>query len=307
MGSENEQVVKFFIMEAREHLESMESALDHLDEVVHEYEECNTVYRNAHTIKGGAAMLGYESIRRVSLMLENCFKHLREHPAPMDERCQTEFTMGIKLLGTLITKLEGGSYDDEGLGKAVDQAEPTLTALYDYVKAGTSAGAAKPELPANFSAQVMAVLKQMVVIFKQPPSAKGRKHLDLLCQKLIQLGQGNGAWTQLIETTRGAIANPKVSPGAMAPLVVRELKQGCELLSVGKGDLLSPSDALGKLAVPVAAAAPAAATPAAAPTEGNQLVMARDPKSAARALIGAFSKPELMQIAKYLAMAAKKP
>ena len=58
MGSENEQVVKFFIMEAQEHLESMEAALDHLDEVVHEYEECNTVYRNAHTIKGGAAMLG---------------------------------------------------------------------------------------------------------------------------------------------------------------------------------------------------------------------------------------------------------
>ena len=301
----------------------MEAALDHLDEVVHEYEECNTVYRNAHTIKGGAAMLGYESIRRVALMLENCFKYLREHPAPMDDRCQKEFTTGIKLMGTLISKLEAGTYDDEGLGKAVDQAEPVLTALYEYVKAGTSAGAAQAALPANFNAQVMAVLKQMVVVFKQPPSAKGRKHLDLLCQKLVQLGQGNATWTRLIEATRGAIANPKVSPGALAPLVVRELKQGSELLAVGKGELLSPSEALKKLAVPVAptaasssaasapapAAASAASTPAppAAAPAADQLVMPRNTKAVAKTLIGAFSKPQLMEIAKYLAMAAKKP
>ncbi|MEM9245277.1 MAG: Hpt domain-containing protein [Cyanobacteria bacterium P01_F01_bin.153] len=303
MGSENEQVVKFFIMEAKEHLESMESALDHLDEVVHEYEECNTVYRNAHTIKGGAAMLGYESIRRVSLMLENCFKHLREHPATMDARCQKEFTMGVKLLATLISKLEGGGYDDDSLGKAVDKAEPTLTALYDYVKDGTSSSAAKAALPPNFSAQVMAVLKKMVVIFKQPPSPKGRKQLDLLCRKLIELGQGNAAWTKLIETTQGAIANPKVSPSAMAPLVVRELKQGSELMAVGKGDLLSPSEALTKLAVPVAAgSAPVQTSPA-----GDQLTMPRNTKAVAKTLIGAFSKPQLMEIAKYLAMAAKKP
>ena len=154
----------------------------------------------------------------------------------------------------------------------------------------------------------MAVLKKMVVVFKQPPSPKTRKQLDLLCQKLLQIGQGNATWTKLIETTRGAIANPRVSPGAMASLVVREIKQASELLMAGKGDLLTPSEALAKLAVPAAAAAaPAAAAPAAPAGDGDQLVMARDTKAVARTLIGAFSKPQLMEIAKYLAMAAKKP
>ena len=140
----------------------------------------------------------------------------------------------------------------------------------------------------------------------QPHTVRGQ--LDLLCQKLLQIGQGNATWTKLIETTRGAIANPRVSPGAMASLVVREIKQASELLMAGKGDLLTPSEALAKLAVPAAAAAaPAAAAPAAPAGDGDQLVMARDTKAVARTLIGAFSKPQLMEIAKYLAMAAKKP
>lgn len=324
--SGNEQVVKYFIMEANEHLEAMQAALGNLQAVIEEYEECNTIYRAAHTIKGSAAMLGFEGMRHLALLLENCFKFLRENPIKLDTRDQQDFANGVALLEKLTRALEGGTYNDQQAVPAVDSLRPSLEALYERIKkraagepetpAPAPAPAAKP-LPANFGPLVMEALKQMVVLFKQPATPELRSQLDRLCQKLLQLGDGYATWQTLIQATRRAIAHPKVPFNAIAPIVVRDLRQATELMAGGKGHSITLGPELQKFAPPTAAAAAAApaATPAApaatpspapspAPANG-QVSIPRDPKGAARILISTFPKDQLMEIARYLAAAAR--
>jgi chemotaxis protein histidine kinase CheA len=309
VGSDNAQVVKFFILEANEHLDAMDEALKDLQATVEDYESCNTVYRAAHTIKGGAAMLGFESIRRLSLLLENCFKYLREHPIPMNERCQRDFTTGITLLRSFIKVLEAGTYDDANLSGRVDAVDGPLTDLYEYIKTEGSDGG----VPADFAAKVMTGLKQMVVLFKQPPSPASRQKLVQICDQLGKLAEKCEPWQAMVMTASGAIANPRVGFAPLAPHILKELKQASELIAAGRESSVVPSATLQKLAVvPPAPAAPAPAAPAPAPAAPapaaaapKQITIPLDPKGAARAIIGAFRKDQLMELAKYLAMASR--
>jgi chemotaxis protein histidine kinase CheA len=323
--SGNEQVVKYFIMEANEHLEAMQAALGNLQAVVEEYEECNTIYRAAHTIKGSAAMLGFEGMRHLALLLENCFKYLREHPVKLDAKDHSDFSSGVALLEVLTRDLESGNYSDDRAVPAVEKLQPPLEALYVRIQkraageeepaapAAPAAAAAKP-LPPNFGPLVMEVLKHMVGLFKQPATPESRSQLDRLCQKLLQLGDGYPLWQTLIQATRRAIAHPKVPFNAIAPIVVRDVRQASELMVAGKPQSVALGPELQRFAPPAAAApaaapAPAAAAPAPAPAAAaaaqNQVTIPRDPKGAARILISSFPKDQLMEIARYLAAAAR--
>jgi chemotaxis protein histidine kinase CheA len=323
--SGNEQVVKYFIMEANEHLEAMQAALGNLQAVVEEYEECNTIYRAAHTIKGSAAMLGFEGMRHLALLLENCFKYLREHPVKLDAKDHSDFSSGVALLEVLTRDLESGNYSDDRAVPAVEKLQPPLEALYVRIQkraageeepaapAAPAAAAAKP-LPPNFGPLVMEVLKHMVGLFKQPATPESRSQLDRLCQKLLQLGDGYPLWQTLIQATRRAIAHPKVPFNAIAPIVVRDVRQASELMVAGKPQSVVLGPELQRFAPPAAAAAPAAApaaaaaAPAPAPAAAaaqNQVTIPRDPKGAARILISSFPKDQLMEIARYLAAAAR--
>ncbi len=329
--SGNEQVVKYFIMEANEHLEAMQAALKNLQAVVEEYEECNTIYRAAHTIKGSAAMLGFEGMRHLALLLENCFKYLREHPIKLDARDQGDFRDGVALLEVLTRDLESGNYSDDRAIPAAEKLKPQLEALYERIKkraageeeappAPAAAAAVGKPLPPNFGPLVMEVLKHMVGLFKQPATPESRSQLDRLCQKLLQLGDGYTTWHTMVQATRRAIAHPKVPFNAIAPIVVRDVRQAADLMASGKGNEIvlgpelkkfapaTPAAAPAAAAAPVAApaAAPAAAVPAAAPAAANgQVSIPRDPKGAARILISTFPKDQLMEIARYLAAAAR--
>ena len=310
MGSDNAQVVKFFILEANEHLDAMEESLGDLQATVEDYESCNTVYRAAHTIKGGAAMLGFESIRRLSLLLENCFKHLREHPIQMNDRCQRDFTSGISLLRSLVKTLESGQYDDGAAGKRVDEVDAPLTDLYAYIKAESSEGG----IPDDFAPKVMGGLKQMVVVFKQQPSPASRQKLIQICTALGKLAEKSQPWQAIISTASGAIANPRVGFAPLAPHILKELKQASEAIAAGRENSVVPSATLQKLAAaapasqtPPAQPSPAPAAPAtAAVSPGKTISIPVEPRGAARAIIGAFPKDKLMELARYLAMAAKK-
>ncbi|TAD80362.1 MAG: histidine kinase [Oscillatoriales cyanobacterium] len=313
-------------MEANEHLEAMQAALGNLQAVVEEYEDCNTIYRAAHTIKGSAAMLGFEGMRHLALLLENCFKYLRENPVKLSAKDHSDFSDGIALLEVLTRDLESGNYSDDRAVPAVEKLQPPLDALYTRIKkraageeepaAAPVAAAVKP-LPPNFGPLVMEVLKHMVGLFKQPATPESRSQLDRLCQRLLQLGDGYPLWQTLIQATRRAIAHPKVPFNAIAPIVVRDVRQASDLMVAGKAQAIALGPELQRFAPP-AAAAPVAATPVAtpapapapapaagAPVAANQVTIPRDPKGAARILISSFPKDQLMEIARYLAAAAR--
>ena len=154
-------------------------------------------------------------------------------------------------------------------------------------------------------------------LFKQPDTPASRQQLQAMCKRLLQLGAGIKPWQSLIQVSYKAMANPKNSYPALAPIVIKELKQASDKLQQGKANELTPTPQLQKLAmVPAATSSAPTPTPGkekekppaatkATTTTPKQITLPLEPKAAAKVLVKAFDKPQLVQLVKLLAQATR--
>ena len=356
MDAGNQRILGYFIEEAKEHLDTLEKGFLNLREVAKEPETVNEMFRAAHSVKGGAAMLGFGSLQKTAHRLEDGLKLLKEHDIEVDRNLETLFLQGFDTLRDLIEQLQGPfGLREEEAQKAVQAAEPNFVELQKYLEklvsrtpgetptpvaspptstrsaaklgANFVAVASPPtstpptstpptstrsaaKLGANFVAQVTNILKQMLQLFKQPDSPASRKKLQQYCNSLAQLGTGLESWQELVEFNSRAIANPDNSYQTLAPVVIKELKQASDQLQQGKTTAIAPSPALQKLVTPSTPSA--SPTPPPVPTTTSkttdkQLTIPLEPKAAAKAIIQAFDKKQLSQLAKLLVQAVKNP
>ncbi len=91
LPEQQQRILGYFIEEARDHLNTIEQGLLNLESTLNDSEMVNEVFRAAHSIKGGAAMLGLSSIQHTSHRLEDCFKVLKEHPVQIDQKLESLF------------------------------------------------------------------------------------------------------------------------------------------------------------------------------------------------------------------------
>lgn len=327
MDAGNQQrILGYFIEEAKEHLDTLEKGLLDLRTVVQDPERVNEMFRAAHSVKGGAAMLGFASIQKTAHRLEDSFKILKENTIKIDPKLEALFLKGYDTLKDLIEQLQGPfGLREEDAQKKMQAAEPEFAKLQNYLNSllQGGGGASPPEakkagsLPPNFVPQVTEILRQMLQLFKQQDTPASRQQLQAMCKRLLQLGAGIKPWQSLIQVSYKAMANPKNSYPALAPIVIKELKQASDKLQQGKANELTPSPQLQKLAT-VAAATPSAPTPTsgkekekppatakATTTAPKQITLPLEPKAAAKVLVKAFDKPQLVQLVKLLAQATR--
>ena len=101
------QITGYFIEEAKEHLQTIESGLLNLQTLMSDTEAVNEIFRAAHSIKGGAAMLGFSSIQHVSHNFEDYFKIMRENSTlKVDQHLQTLFLQAFDKLQELVELLQ---------------------------------------------------------------------------------------------------------------------------------------------------------------------------------------------------------
>lgn len=289
MDAENHQRIReYFIAEAKEHLETIEKGLLNLRAVMQDPEQVNEMFRAAHSVKGGAAMLGFSSIQKTAHRLEDAFKILQESDIKIDQQLETLFLEGYDTLKDLVEKLQGPfGLREEDAQKTLQAAEPSFARLQSYLKhlvsgakespiptpppvAQTKAAAASVSVPPNFASVVMESLKQMLQLFKQPETPQNRQKLQALVKRLAQAGAGIKPWQALLQVSFKAIANPQNAFGSLAPLVIKELKQASDQLQANSASSVAASPALQKLAglstapatVPEKQAAPTTATSA---------------------------------------------
>lgn len=316
-----QRILGYFIEEAKEHLDTLEKGILELRSVVKDPERVNEMFRAAHSVKGGSAMLGFESIQKTAHRLEDSFKILKENEIKVDRKLETLFLRSYDTLKDLIEQLQGpfGLREDEA-AKTMLAAEPNFVQLQAYLNsivggsdaatpAAATPAASKINLSPNFTAQVMEVLKQMLQLFKQEDTPANRQKFQLHCKRLMQLGTGIKPWQELVQVAYKAIANPKNSSQTLAPVIIKELKQASDALQAGNTKALAPSPTLQQLAgvstapKTTAAAKPAAATPT--PATAKQITIMVEPKAAAKAIVQAFDKAQLLQLAKILVQATK--
>ncbi len=327
---QQQQILRFFIEEAKEHLDTIEKGLLNLQATLADAEETNCMFRAAHSVKGGAAMLGFDSIQKTGHYLEDYFKLLKENPIKVDRKIEDLFLRGFDEMKGLVEALQSpfGLRPEDG-EQSLARSMPIFQELGDHLNALISGKAPSAGgMNAASVEQVGKILKMMLQLFKQGDNPKARQQLTILCTKLGQLDKKSQPWIVLLQTTQRAIANPKASFAMLAPVVIKELKLASDLLIAGRSAEIIPSTNLKKLlpggaastptpaaetrpaptaartAVAAAVAEPIAASMASNSAVGlatrRQITIPGDPKGAARSLLDQFSKAELIQIAEFL-------
>lgn len=301
MNDNQQRILGYFIEEAKEHLGTLEQGLLNLSAASEDSEQVDELFRAAHSIKGGGAMLGYGSIQKTAHRLEDAFKVFRDGTVNVDEKLESLFLKAFDVLQDLITRLESPEGLSEAQGKElVKGAEPQFKELQQHlnkcadIKAtmadlgDTSTETAAettvpmpskptPETPVE---RVRPLLREMLETFRGEDIPQSREDLLESCHRIQDIAKDNRNWIGLVKAAESAIANPKHSYATLAPIIIKELKQGADCLELNQADQIHPSESLTRLAN--------AATP--------QVLIPADPSAAAELLKRIFNQQQLSEL-----------
>ncbi|MGC9504245.1 Hpt domain-containing protein [Baaleninema sp.] len=300
----SEEIVRFFIEEGKEHLNTLENGLLDLQATVKDPEQVNELFRAAHSVKGGAAMLGYGSIQKVAHRLEDYFKVLRDNPINVDRQLESLFLKGMDALRELLELLQGPfGLRDEDAERTIAEVEPVFEQLQEHlnhlvegggaVEAPAAATAEEDEIPSDFAEQVIEILRQMLQVFKKAESSDTREKLSSFCQHLQELGEASEGWTSLVEAVDRSIDNTHNPYRILAPVAIVELRQNAERLADDPQAEIAPSASLMHLAEMESGA------------WTDYILVRNEPKAAFQSLTQVMEKPQLLKLAKLLYKASQ--
>jgi len=108
MTDEAADLVQSFVEDCREHLDSIESALMDIEAAGDDQnpELVNSVFRLAHSIKGGAGMLGLDNIKSLAHKLENVLHMVRSHELTPTHQVVEVLLKGFDRLTALVDNIE---------------------------------------------------------------------------------------------------------------------------------------------------------------------------------------------------------
>jgi chemotaxis protein histidine kinase CheA len=319
MDDNKQQIIHYFIEEAQEHLDTVEQGLLDLAEVISDAERVNEMFRAAHSIKGGAAMLGFEGIQATAHKLEDCFKILRDQPVPIDQKLETLFLGGYDALKALVEELANSptlSLRPEIVAEILAGSAANFVALQEYLEemlntnthdtinretpvvateATLGGGTAVMAPPVNIVAVVTNTLQQMLALFKQGDNPANRQQLASIAQSLTKIEANAPNWQALVQATTQAIVNPHNTYNAVAPLIIRELKQAGDLLAAQRDREIMVSASLQQATTTAAPVAPVAPVAPAAPA-ATQITIPVDVRGAAQGILQNFSRQQVTEL-----------
>ncbi|MBD2726816.1 response regulator [Nostoc sp. FACHB-892] len=135
LPEQQQRILGYFIEEARDHLNTIEQGLLNLEGTLNDPEMISEVFRAAHSIKGGAAMLGLTSIQHTSHRLEDCFKVLKDHPVQIDQKLESLFLGVSDTLKALLEHLSGPyGLSEDAANTLMSETEPVFQWLYQHLE-----------------------------------------------------------------------------------------------------------------------------------------------------------------------------
>lgn len=246
------QILGYFIEEASDHINTIETSLVNLQITLADSELINELFRAAHSIKGGAAMLGITAMQHVAHNLEDSFKILRDNPkSSVDQDLQTLLLSGVDTLKVLLQQIQNPTEaDDVASQEILAQSEPLFAQLKQRISnlANHHPEEAKA-LEIVFRNDIPPQLRNMLQIFKQPDRPTSREQLLSISNKLYQMGEQFelNPWCDLIQAVKLAIHNPNNTFRILAPIVIKEIKQAQEAVLNHRAIAVTPQ--LKKLAL----------------------------------------------------------
>lgn len=129
MSIDLSQFHQTFFEESLEGLETMETGLLNLSPGEVETEAVNTLFRVAHSIKGGSAMFGFSAIASLTHVMETLLDHVRAGRAGIDRLLVDALLAAVDCLReTVLAMKDGGGHDDRHLAASEAQLQNLLPA-----------------------------------------------------------------------------------------------------------------------------------------------------------------------------------
>jgi len=269
LPEDQKRILGYFIEEAKDHLNTIEQGVLNLDATIHDSEMVNEVFRAAHSVKGGAAMLGIGSMQRTAHRMEDFFKVMKESPLTPDQALESMLLQIFDGLQQQLDHLQSpyGLSDEQGqaiianLEPVFAQAEAHLTSLASRSAAAPAAAPPPTKAPAAaksdsatetsalqlvFRSDIPALLRDMLAAFKQADNEGSRQQLAQLCQRLRRFGEQLDVpqWCDLVHTIEHTVGNRNETYRALAPVVIKDLKQAQDQVLAGQVGQVAASSAL---------------------------------------------------------------
>jgi len=147
------QYMEMFLEESREHLQSLNDGLLALENDPEEVSVVNDIFRNAHTIKGMSATMGFTKIAELTHDMENVFDLLRKEQMKVNPDIMDTLFKTIDSLEQMIESVGSGGPEDVvditsfasklsalASGKSISEAEPALAPAAEAAPAAPAAG-----------------------------------------------------------------------------------------------------------------------------------------------------------------------
>src|SRR5581483_9297153 len=136
-----------FLEESREGLDIMEEHLLRLEQGSTDAELINTIFRAAHSIKGGAGTFGFTEVGQVTHLLETLLDEMRSGKRGVTDEAVSVLLESVDVVRTLLTAAERGEPHDR---EAVASLSERLAAvLKSSSPASPAASASAPGAPAQ--------------------------------------------------------------------------------------------------------------------------------------------------------------
>ncbi|MFN3926038.1 MAG: response regulator [Pseudanabaenaceae cyanobacterium] len=254
---QQQRIIGYFIEEAKEHLETIYKGLQDFSQTVKDKEAIHEMYRAAHSIKGGAAMLGVEPVRFLAYYLEDFFKVIKENQHLVPDRQLVDlFLEGYAYLPQLLKKLETNFEIPPEMSKAAIESG-TITMdklgahLHELLQAPEPSEVSLSPIE-QFASVVQAALSELHTHLAYPRTEEGVESLLRICDELYQWGEYLQVekWMGLITSVREVINNPFNSFEILATVLPENLERAAELVLAGRGEEVQSSPALQELLTP---------------------------------------------------------
>ncbi|HEY9799602.1 MAG TPA: hybrid sensor histidine kinase/response regulator [Leptolyngbyaceae cyanobacterium] len=251
-----------FLEEATDYINTLEGVLLEIDTSRRiEIEKINAALRAAHSIKGGAAMMGFRALSDLSHRLEDAFKVLktRKNSLEIDTQLQSLLLSAVDWLRQIVELLaEGNTVEEEWL---TTFCHPVFDELRDRLGDPSPEDAAtmlSPEegqdiIPLLFETEVEACLQRLESILADPNQPL-QQEIAIMAAELGGLGEmlQLTAFTRLCESIQYHIENANGNIAEIAQLALQTWRRSQALVLTNQRDSIPTELQFGKLALPAA-------------------------------------------------------
>jgi chemosensory pili system protein ChpA (sensor histidine kinase/response regulator) len=212
MSQDKELAIQMqFLEEATDYLNTLESVLLEINSSNRiDLEKINAALRAAHSIKGGAGMMGFRKLSDLSHRLEDCFKVLKtqKNSLHLDTELQSLLLSGVDWLRQIVDlHSEGNIIDEQWLAS---NCYPVFAQLHERLGDPTPEDATtmfSPEegqdiLPLLFETEVEGCLQRLEVALAETSQPGLREEISTMAMELGGLGEmlQLEAFTQLCQS-----------------------------------------------------------------------------------------------------------